>query len=559
MKKFIIILAVLVITAYIGWQNRVTLMVQVAPILKGLTNPIGENIPVDWQQGPIKAALSPDQRSPNIILIMVDDMGFNDISLYNGGAGDGNLQTPNIDALAHQGVRFENGYAANAICAPSRASTLTGRYSTRFGFEFTPIFKLGPVLFQWMEDINPSSPPMFIDTEKASNLPPFQGLGMPSEEITIAEVLKQQGYQTAHIGKWHLGSVKGMRPEDQGFDESLYLEGSLYLPKNDPYVVNATVPQSRIDNMIWAGGQYAASFNGSKPFAPAGYLTDYYTDEAIKVIEANRHRPFFLYLAHWGVHDPLQAAKHDYEALSHIKDHRLRVYSAMIRALDRSVEKINATLLELGLSNNTLVIFTSDNGGAGYLDLKDINKPYRGWKITHFEGGIRVPFMAKWPAQIEAGTVMTDPIHHIDLFHTIAAAANAQVPQDRTLDGVDLLPYIRKEIDQAPHDTLFWRQGYHQTVLHKGWKLIRSNQPEKPAGSGQKQFLFNLQDDPTEQQNLASQYPEKVAQLAQLLAVHNAEQAQPLWPSVLEVPVLIDKSGEPNQFDGDAEYIYWQN
>jgi len=559
MKKSLIALLSLSIAGYIGWQNRIEIVVAGAPILKRTFSPVAPNLPTEWPDGPSVVSQTPAARPPNIILIMTDDMGFNDISLYNGGAADGSLMTPNIDALAQQGVQFNNGYAGNAICAPSRATLLTGRYSTRFGFEYTPIFKLGPKLFQWMEELEPGPLPMMVDEQAADALPSMSELGMPNSEITIAEVLQDKGYYTAHIGKWHVGSVGDMRPEHQGFDDSLYMAGALYLPEHHPDVVNAKVPGDGIDSMIWATGEYAVKFNGGEAFEPNGYLTDYFTDEAVKVIERNRNQPFFLYLAHWGVHNPLQAAKTDYEALSHIKDERLRVYAGMIKALDRSVAKVDEVLAANGLTDNTLIIFTSDNGGAGYIGLPDINKPYRGWKINHFEGGTHVPYMAKWPAKIKAGSKMNAPIHHIDLFHTIAAAAGAQLPTDRKLDGVDLMPFIRGEREGLPHKTLFWRQGFQQTVLSEGWKLIRANQPEKPAGTAQKKFLFHLAQDPTEQHNLVDSRADKVAELDALLDTHNAEQAEPLWPSVLLAPQLIDKAGSTHQYQQGDDYLYWPN
>jgi uncharacterized sulfatase len=562
MKKLAMVAALLIIAGFAGWQQRVELLVWVAPKLLKITSPVAENRELNWSQGPEVAASEPADRPPNIVLIVTDDMGFNDISLYNGGAGDGTLQTPSIDALAHEGVTFTNGYAANAVCAPSRASIMTGRYSTRFGFEFTPFFKTGVTIFRWMEELNPGPVPLFLDEASAATMKPIQELGLPSSEITIAELLKQQGYYTAHVGKWHLGSVNDMVVTNQGFDDSLELKGTLYLPQDHPDVVNAKVEGDRIDRMVWATGTYSAAFNGvgnpGEQFKPKGYLTDYYTDQAVKVIENNRNRPFFLYLAHWGIHNPLQAARADYDALSHIEDHRLRVYSAMIRAVDRSVARVTQALEENGLTDNTLIILTSDNGGAGYLGLPNVNKPYRGWKLNHFEGGTHVPFMAKWPARISAGTSMEDPIHHNDIFTTIAAAAGAQLPQDRKIDGVDLLPYIRKETSGAPHETLFWREGHQQTVLHQGWKLIRAEQPHLPQPAPMAKWLFNLAVDPTEQNNLAAQNSEKLAELEALLAAHNAEQVEPLWPTVSNSPQLIDKTTNEPMEEGD-EFIYWPN
>ena len=562
MKKLAMVGALLIIAGFAGWQQRVELLVWVAPKLLKITSPVAENRELNWSQGPEVVASEPADRPPNIVLIVTDDMGFNDISLYNGGAGDGTLQTPSIDALAHEGVTFTNGYAANAVCAPSRASIMTGRYSTRFGFEFTPFFKTGVTIFRWMEELNPGPVPLFLDEASAATMKPLQELGLPSSEITIAELLKQQGYYTAHVGKWHLGSVNDMVVTNQGFDDSLELKGTLYLPQDHPDVVNAKVEGDRIDRMVWATGTYSAAFNGvgnpGEQFKPKGYLTDYYTDQAVKVIENNRNRPFFLYLAHWGIHNPLQAARADYDALSHIEDHRLRVYSAMIRAVDRSVARVTQALEENGLTDNTLIILTSDNGGAGYIGLPNVNKPYRGWKLNHFEGGTHVPFMARWPARISAGTSMEDPIHHNDIFTTIAAAAGAHLPQDRKIDGVDLLPYIRKETSGAPHETLFWREGHQQTVLHQGWKLIRAEQPHLPQPAPMAKWLFNLAVDPTEQNNLAAQNSEKLAELEALLAAHNAEQVEPLWPTVFNSPQLIDKTTNEPMKEGD-EFIYWPN
>ncbi|HIF99886.1 MAG TPA: sulfatase [Myxococcales bacterium] len=545
-------LLLLAIMAYAGWQNRINLLVWGAPRAMALMDPIRENVPTQWQQGPATRTLPPAERPPNVILILADDMGFNDLSLHNGGAADGSLMTPNIDALAHEGVVFNNGYAANAVCAPSRATILTGRYSTRFGFEFTPFPKSGATIFRWMQEINPPALASLIHTEALADLPDMLDLGMPPSEETIAEVMKRAGYYTAHIGKWHLGSRGGMRPEDQGFDDSLYMKGMLYLPEDDPNVVNAKREKSGISRMVWANARYMATFNNSQPFEPKGYLTDYYTEEAVKVIENNRNRPFFLYLAHWGIHNPLQATKEDYDALDGIEDHHLRVYAGMIRSLDRSVARITGALEENGLTDNTLIIFTSDNGGASYIALPDINKPYRGWKLTHFEGGTHVPFMAKWPAKIAPGTEFDDPIHHIDLFHTIAGAGGASIPQDRKLDGVDLLPHITGQATNPPHKTLFWREGYQQTVLHEGWKLIRTDRPAN------KRWLFHLATDPTEQENLAMTQKDRVAKLEGLLDAHNLEQVEPAWPSVVENPILVDKHGGQAYVEGD-EYIYWPN
>ena len=553
MKKLILIGLFISLILVIAWQNRVNLLMAGLPVLLDITDPISKENPVNWSSGPNESNSEPSERPPNIILILADDMGFNDLSLYNGGAGDGSLMTPNIDALGLEGVVFDNGYAANAVCAPSRASIMTGRYSTRFGFEFTPFPKIGTTIFQWMLDTAKEEPKLktFIDTELASVMKDMLDKGMPSEQITIAEVLKNSGYYTAHIGKWHLGQKEGSHPLDQGFEDSLTMMGALYLPEDHPQVVNSRNYNAPIDNMVWATGRFSASYNKSKQFEPDEYLTDYYTKNAVEVIEKNKNRPFFLYLGHWAIHNPLQSLKSDYDLHSDSGNHGLSVYSGMIEALDRSVGKIVKSLEDNGLTENTLIIFTSDNGGAGYIELPDINKPYRGWKLTHFEGGMHVPFMAKWPSEISKGTRYDKPIHHTDIFHTIAAAVGAKVPDDRKLDGVDLMPFVKGVNKSVPHETLFWREGHHQTVLHEGWKLIKS-------GRINKRWLFNLKEDPLEKINLVKENESKVSELEVLLAKHNAEQAETLWPSVMESPQLIDKHGGQEYEEGD-EYIYWPN
>ncbi len=553
MRKALAVVAALALLLALAWQNRVELLVWGVPKIRAVLAPVPENVPLQWAVGPAQAEQPALQRPPNIILILTDDMGFNDISLYNGGAADGTLMTPHIDALARQGVTFTNGYAANAVCAPSRASIMTGRYSTRFGFEFTPFPRVGATIFRWMQDIEQPALPAYIDMQAVDELPgdDYSQLGMPASEITIAEVLAEKGYYTAHIGKWHLGGTADKAPHAQGFADSLDLAGLLYLPEEHPDVVNAKREEDGIERMVWTNAVYAARFNGSERFQPDGYLTDYYTAEALKVIENNRHRPFFLYLAHWGIHNPLQAAKADYDALAHIEDHHLRVYAAMIRAVDRSVGAVSSKLVELGLDANTLILFTSDNGGARYIQLPDVNKPYRGWKLTHFEGGTHVPFMARWPARIAGGSRVDAPVHHVDLFHTIAAAAGAEVPADRKLDGVDLMPFVTGSRPGRPHQTLYWREGYHQSVRHLDWKLIRAERPDK-------QWLFDLSGDPTEQHNLAQARPDKLAELNALLDAHNAQLPPPMWPSVMESLQLIDKHGGQPYEPGD-EYIYWPN
>ena len=342
------------------------------------------------------------------MLILADDLGWNDLSFAGGGVAGGTVPTPHIDSLAAEGVSFTQGYAANATCAPSRAALMSGRYPTRFGFEFTPtpagMMQIVPRLRTPVARLRHP-----IVHEGVASMP-FEELGLPSSEITIAELLADHGYHTVHVGKWHLGSSSGMSPVDQGFDESLVMRSQLYLPEDHPDVVNSKQDFDPIDRFLWAASRFAVSENVGELFVPDRYLTDYFTEQALRVIDANRDRPFFLYLAHWAPHTPLQATREDYEALSHIENHRERVYAAMIRALDRGVGRVLDALERNGLEENTLVLFTSDNGGAGYIGLPEVNHPYRGWKLSYFNGGIRVPFFARWPAHIAAGSEVDDPV-----------------------------------------------------------------------------------------------------------------------------------------------------
>jgi len=552
MRKIIWILGILVIIVGIAWVNRIDILLQVLRVRTYMNQPISPNREVMWEQGPLVSSESAFQRKPNIIVILADDLGFNDISFYSRDKSRATLNTPNIDALAVQGVSFTNAYAASPTCAPSRAAIMTGRYPTRFGYEFMALPNgLGKMINLVARENKDRLRYPTVNQEAMDNIMNFDDMGMPPGEITIAEILKASGYHTVHIGKWHLGKKGPLRPEAQGFDESLLMDNLLYLPEDHPNVVNAKLDYDPVDRFLRGIGRFSASFNGGERFEPGGYLTDYWTDEAIKVIEANKNRPFFLYLAHWGVHTPLQASKADYDALSHIKDHRLRVYTAMIQSLDRSVGRIMAALRENNLEENTMVIFTSDNGGPGYIGIPHINQPYRGWKLTMFEGGTHVPFFLKWPKQIALGSSYAKPISHMDIFATAAGIAGSALPLDRVIDGVNLVPYISGENPGDPHDKLFWRQGHYQAVQAGGWKLQVAQRPDKV-------WLFNLVEDPTEQVNLADKRPEIVDALKAMLAAHNAEQAEPLWPPNFEAPIAIDKTlDQPESLDD--EYIYWPN
>ncbi|MEO0981689.1 MAG: sulfatase [Pseudomonadota bacterium] len=559
-KRILIGVAVVaIIAAGLAWLNRKALifyMVSNAGLLE-----VGEHQTVEWDQGPAAPAGDRADGPPNIVFILADDLGINDISTFGGGVAGGRAPTPNIDRLAADGAVFTNAYSGTGTCAPSRAMLMTGRYPTRTGFEFTPTpGGMGRIISMIAEDLTDRAdlPPVKWNREAEATRPDYADMGLPAEEVTVAEVLKEVGYHTVHIGKWHLGRSLPFRAVSQGFDESLLMSSGLFLPEDDPNVVNAKLPFDPIDKFLWARMQYAADYDRAgentveESFEPGGYLTDYWTDESLKVIEANKHRPFFLYLAHWGVHTPLQATKEDYEAVGDIEPHRERVYAAMLRSLDRSVGRIMDKLEEEGLADNTIVVFSSDNGGAGYIGLPEVNAPYRGWKITLFEGGIRVPMFVKWPDRIAPGTVVDTPVAHIDVMPTLAAAAGAPLPRGVAIDGRNMLSAATGEgAITRPDDAIYWSSGFYKVVRAGDWKLQVNERQEKT-------WLFNLAQDPTEQRNLADSQPVKRAELEALIEAHWAGARPPLYAHTVESPIRIDKTNADPGAPGD-EYVLWPN
>ena len=519
MKKILIVALALFGLGLIFWKDVLFwLLVQIA----APKDNVGPNQEIVWQQGP-------DTRSddrPNVIVIVADDLGINDMTDYDDLDPSGTMDTPNIDFIANSGIKFKNAYSGSATCAPSRGMIVTGRYATSTGYEFTPV---PDGMARAINLFNPEETRYMAESVESNPL--FDNQGLPAEEITFAETLKDAGYYTAHIGKWHLGRGPNFAPLTQGFDESLMMASGLFLPENDPDVVNAYLPWDPIDKFLWAILDYAASFNESSErdnwFEPKGYLTDYYTDEALKVIEANKNRPFFLYLAHWGVHTPLQALKSDYDKLTHIDNHIERVYAAMIMSLDRSVGRIVESLEANGLSDNTWIIFTSDNGGANYIGLRYINSPYRGWKLTLFEGGIKVPLIF-WKDGIASQEVAQRAMH-IDIMPTIHGLINEELTH--SVDGIDLFA-DEYDLNQRP---IFWKTGHNKVVIKDNWKL----QLEEYS---QKQWLFNLADDPTEQLELSDQHPEKVYELMALINQHSEGAKDFIYKPPLLANVDVDRN-----------------
>ena len=555
-RKSLLIVGVVISILSLVYLNRLYILQYSLGWYTDWSHPRSPPQDIAWADGPSNASLSASERAPNIIVILADDLGINDVTMHGGGRGAEGVPTPHIDAIAKAGVRFDQAYAGSAVCTVSRAALLTGRYPWRFGVEFTPtpgaMARVAGTLYA-----DPSKPhPVNVDHEKAKSTPSFEQLGMPPSERTTAELLKERGYHTMHIGKWHLGSTPEMRPNNQGFDESLFMESGLYLPVNDPRTVNSKQDFDPIDRFLWPNMRFGVSFNGGKWFEPKRYLTDYFTDEAVAAIGKNKNRPFFMYLAHWGVHTPLQASKEDYEALPQIKDHRRRVYGAMIRSVDRSVGRVLQALKDNGLDQNTLIIFSSDNGAPGYIGIPDVNQPYRGWKLTFFEGGLKVPTAMQWPAQISPGQQFKQATSHIDFTPTVVAAAGGKMPTDRTIDGVNLLQAVKHTHAQGAPQALadrplFWRDGGLRAIQFKNWKLIHSAKPDKD-------FLYDLASDPTEKKNLTASHPEKWAELQLLLKNHHQGMAQALWPTFIEMPIMIDKTLDQHQTQED-EYTYWYN
>ena len=539
------------------YVNRTALMTWAAAqgamrFLATWVEPILHTQPVDWRTSP-PAPVGTTDRPPNIIVILADDLGWNDISFYGGGGGDGAVQTPNIDRIAAEGVHFSNGYAGNATCAPSRAALLTGRYPTRYGFEFTPapaeMMRMAASFESHREEPHPG---IFLE-ENLAEFPALEEQAVPASEVFLPELLADRGYHSMILGKWHLGENEGHAPNDQGFDEFLgFLPGAaMFAEFDDPETVKSIQAFDPIDQFIWPNLTFAVRYNKDQHFAPDEYMTDYLSTQAVRAIEANKHRPFFMYLSYNAPHTPLHARKSDYDALPMISNHTERVYGAMIVSLDRGIGRVMAALEAAGIDDNTLIIFSSDNGGAHYVGLPDLNAPYRGWKMTFFEGGTHVPFFMRWPDRIEAGSEYQRPVTHIDIFSTAAAAADVAVPVDREIDGVDLLPFVNGKVSDEPHEAIFWRTGTYRTVRSGDWKLQLSDPDETP-------FLFNLAVDPTEQHNLAASEPEQLNRLKRLIETGMSDWSVPLRPPLVTGPQYPDKHLDEPLEETDVS-VYWYN
>ena len=546
--RFLIVFILVVVAIGIWFSQN---WYKMPKYISNLKNPTIENVTIEWENGPKNRSIS----KPNIIVVVVDDLGFNQISSYGGGMSNGNFKTPNIDNLANDGVLCTNGYSSSPICSPSRASLLTGRFATRFGYEFTPTTSSMMKAISLFSKKNEVADGIYYN-KREENIIDIEQMGLPQSEKTIAEMLKPEGYHNIHIGKWHLGHANDFLPRKHGFDESLRIDqGSLFLPEDDKNVINAKLEFDPIDKVLWGNLQYAVNFNEGQRMNPDGHLTDYLTNEAVKVIEKNKNRPFFLYLAYWAVHSPLQAKKEDYEKLSFIENHDERVLASMVMTVDRGVGKIRDVLKKNNIDDNTIIIFTSDNGAPGYIGLPDLNKPYRGWKLTHFEGGVHVPFIVSYPNKIPKGTTYNGRVSNLDILSTVASVAGVDMNRNDLkeieFDGANVLPYLIGENEGEPQRVLFNKSGNYSFIIKEGWKLQVDLVQNK-------KWLYNLKEDPTEQINLIKSDLEKLNELEKILNKKLSEQVKPIWPSLLDWPIFIDKTLDETVNNND-EYIFWAN
>jgi arylsulfatase A-like enzyme len=423
-------------------------------------------------------------RRPNVVVVLADDLGYTDLSSY----GSKYYESPNVDRLASDGVRFTNGYTCGANCQPTRAALMSGQYGPRTG-----IYTVGKVdRFPW---------------QTQAWKPVDNAVSLPLEKVTIAETLRKAGYRTGMFGKWHLGNTPEHHPSKQGFEEAIASAGKHFDFKTTPKV---DVPEGE-------------------------YLADFLTDKAVDFIERHKDEPFFLYVPHYAVHSPHQGKE---ELIARFKDkkpvggHHDPVYAAMIASVDESVGRIVAKLDELGLSDDTIVIFTSDNGGVGGYNAEGVgrnevtsNAPLRGGKATYHEGGIRVPYVFKYPGKIAAGRVSDEPINSVDLYPSLLELTGAAAPQDYPLDGRSYLPLLLDENAQLAKRDLFWHFPGYLGGTRGSW----ASTPQGVIRSGDYKLvehfdtgaveLYDLTRDLGETTNLATSKPEVVEDLKQRLAV----------------------------------------
>jgi arylsulfatase A-like enzyme len=439
-------------------------------------------------------------RKPNLIILLADDLGYGDVGCF----GSPDVPTPHIDSIAASGVRCTDGYVTNAVCSPSRAAILTGRYQHRYGHEFNP----GPARRDEAEH-----------------------LGLPLSETLLPKMLKKAGYSTGMVGKWHLGGNPEFHPMSRGFDEFFgFLHGA------NSYVTTGTGGRESVD----APGEPKAGvpdsrvqpiFRGRKSVEESDYLTDAFTREAVGYIDRHKRDPFFLYLAFNAVHTPLQATAKYLDRFANIPNPRHRMLAAMTSAMDDGIGKVLGKLKESGLEKDTLIFFLADNGCPIYTGAGS-NRPLNGSKCTLYEGGIRVPFAMQWPGRIKPGQVYRKTVSSLDMAPTFLNLAGAA--SEHPLDGVDLLPYVTGKNSGAPNEKLFWRMGRNSAARIGNWKLIQI---------GDKAKLYDLATDIGEKKDLAAEKPEVVRDLTAAWKAWNAPMVAPLWKprGTPEIPINGEK------------------
>jgi len=434
----------------------------------------------------VRCSTEPHTSPPNIIILHVDDMGWTDLECY----GSDFYETPNIDQLSREGIRFTNAYAPGSICSPSRASIQTGRYASELGI--TDWIRAS---FQKDQAVDYDAPPAYEENEGRKLRTPFNNNFLPLEEKTIAEYLKKQGYKTIHIGKWHLGD-SAFSPIEQGYDINIagcdYGEPPSYF---DPYV--------RPSKAYSWGTEPKFSFPTLKPRREGEYLTSRLTDEALHQIRGAGDQAFFLFFNYYSVHTPLEAKEamiRKYEIKEPGRHHH-PTYAAMVESVDISVGRIVRLIDSLQLNENTLFIFTSDNGGADWIT---DNYPLRDGKGSYYEGGIRVPFIAKWSGSIEAGAESKLPFTTMQILPTLAEIIGFDC---NTCSANSIAPALFGEKAEQVDD-LFWhyphyrgKQGPYSIIRRDSMKLIRLYEENQL-------LLFDVKNDISETDNLSQTHPE---------------------------------------------------
>lgn len=419
--------------------------------------------------------------APNLVIFYADDLGWGETGVQGGK----DIPTPHIDSIAKNGVRFTQGYVAATYCSPSRAGLLTGRYPTRFGHEFNSV---------------------------------ANQTGLRLDQTTIADRLKTLGYASATVGKWHLGAGAAYRPTKRGFDE---FYGTL---NNTPFFHPTNFVDSRISDDVRAVTD------------PAFYTTDAYAERSVDWIEKNKGKPWFLYLPFNAQHAPLQAPKKYLDRFPNITDEKRKLFAAMMSAMDDAIGRVMGKIRALGQEENTLVFFIADNGGPT-ASTTSHNGPLRGFKMTTYEGGPRVPFFAQWKGKWPAGKIYELPVMNLDVLPTIVAAAGGKLDASAQLDGVDLTPFVTGVNKTRPHQTLYWRYGPQWAVRHGDLKLVVSR------GGSDRPELYDLSSDIGETKDLASAQPAKVKELQAIYDKWSAAQAEPSAPD----STPANKAGKKNK------------